>query len=66
MNATMSPGDDNYDLRCNMSRESWQFVGDHTSVVTQVISVVGASLTGMHASLVTLVVNQYCREVFAV
>ncbi|XP_022799698.1 solute carrier family 22 member 5-like [Stylophora pistillata] len=28
-------GDDNYDLRCNMSRRAWEFVGDYTSVITQ-------------------------------
>ncbi|XP_058952863.1 organic cation transporter protein [Pocillopora verrucosa] len=27
--------DDNYNLRCNMSRAAWEFVGEYTSVVTQ-------------------------------
>ncbi|RMX48945.1 hypothetical protein pdam_00008289 [Pocillopora damicornis] len=27
--------DDNYNLRCNMSRTAWEFVGEYTSVVTQ-------------------------------
>lgn len=32
--------DDNYNLRCNMSRAAWEFVGEYTSVVTQVQTVV--------------------------
>lgn len=33
------PGDGNYNLRCNMSREAWEFVDEYTSVVTQVEAV---------------------------
>nr|XP_058941384.1 organic cation transporter protein-like [Pocillopora verrucosa] len=33
--AIVYPGDNNYDLRCNMSRVAWEFVGEYTSVVTQ-------------------------------
>lgn len=31
-----SPGDDNYDHRCNISRKDWKFVDDFTTVVTEV------------------------------
>ena len=36
LSGTMSPGSKNYNFRCNISRESWEFVDDFTSVVTQV------------------------------
>ena len=36
LNGTMKPGSNNYDFRCNISRKSWEFVDDFTSVVTQV------------------------------
>ncbi|KAJ7372895.1 hypothetical protein OS493_016824 [Desmophyllum pertusum] len=35
LNGTMKPGSNNYDFRCNISRKSWEFVDDFTSVVTQ-------------------------------
>ncbi|KAL9979756.1 hypothetical protein ACROYT_G017465 [Oculina patagonica] len=35
LNETMKPGHDNYTLRCDISRNSWEFVDDFTSVVTQ-------------------------------
>ncbi|KAJ7355088.1 hypothetical protein OS493_027877 [Desmophyllum pertusum] len=35
LNGTMKPGGNNYDFRCNISRHSWEFVDDFTSVVTQ-------------------------------
>ena len=35
LNGTMKPGHDNYTLRCDISRKSWEFVDDFTSVVTQ-------------------------------
>lgn len=38
--AIVYPGDNNYDLRCNMSRGAWEFVGEYTSVVTQVQTLV--------------------------
>ena len=31
-----SPGDDNYDHRCNISRSEWYFVDDMTTIVTEV------------------------------
>ena len=31
-----SPGDGNYDHRCNISRKDWKFVDDFTTVVTEV------------------------------
>ena len=36
LNGTMSPSSKNYSFRCNISRDSWEFVDDFTSVVTQV------------------------------
>ena len=33
---SFSPGDDNYDYRCNISRSEWEFVDELTSVVTEV------------------------------
>ena len=35
LNGTMKLGHDNYTLRCDISRNSWEFVDDFTSVVTQ-------------------------------
>lgn len=32
----MAPGDDNYDYRCNISRNEWVFDDEMTSVVTEV------------------------------
>ena len=31
-----SPGDENYDHRCNISRSEWYFVDDMTTIVTEV------------------------------
>ena len=39
LNGTANPGDDNFDLRCDMSRDDWEFVDDYTSVVTEVTMV---------------------------
>ena len=32
----ISPGDDDYEHRCNISRSEWEFVDDMTTVVTEV------------------------------
>ena len=36
LNGTVNPGDDNFDLRCNISRDAWEFVHEYTSVVKEV------------------------------
>ena len=36
LKGTMSPGGKNYNFRCGISRKSWEFDNDYTSVVTQV------------------------------
>ena len=36
LKGTMSPGGKNYNFRCSISRKSWEFDNDYTSVVTQV------------------------------
>ena len=33
---TVQPWDDNFDDRCNMSRDAWTFDAEYTSVVTEV------------------------------
>ena len=35
-NATVSPDDDYYKARCNMSLEDWEFTTEFTSIVTEV------------------------------
>ena len=35
-NATISPDDDYYKARCNMSSEDWEFTTEFTSIVTEV------------------------------
>lgn len=41
-----SPGDDNYDHRCNISRRDWKFVDDFTTVVTEFDLVCSESIYG--------------------
>ena len=38
LKGTMSPGGKNYNFRCSISRKSWEFDNDYTSVVTQVFT----------------------------
>ena len=35
-NATISPDDDYYKARCNMSSDDWEFTTEFTSIVTEV------------------------------
>lgn len=44
--AAMSPGDESYDARCNMSRSEWKFVDEMTSVVTEFELVCSKSIYG--------------------
>ena len=39
LNGTMKSRHPDYDFRCNISRDQWEFVDDFTSVVTEVTSV---------------------------
>ena len=36
VNGTVYPSDENFDHRCDIAREAWEFVDDYTSVVTEV------------------------------
>ena len=42
LDEAMGPGHKNYSFRCNIPRDSWEFVDDFTSVVTQVSPGTGA------------------------
>ena len=44
-NGTVNPGDKNFDLRCDIPRDEWEFVDDYTSVVTQVVIITPFSFT---------------------
>ncbi|XP_022777806.1 solute carrier family 22 member 8-like, partial [Stylophora pistillata] len=47
---TMKPGDLNYNFRCNISRTSWEFVEDFTSIVTQFYLVCNNAIYGTISS----------------
>ncbi|KAL9952116.1 hypothetical protein ACROYT_G039324 [Oculina patagonica] len=55
VNGTVFPGDENYEHRCDISRNAWEFVDDFTSVVTEFDLVCDKALFGtIAASLVYL------------
>ena len=61
VNGTVYAGDENYDHRCDISRDAWEYDGEYTSVVTSVTSAFSFLLV-IVIVFVVVVVFDVCRR----